>query len=114
MRELVLAVFDAASAADAAVQDLEVARIPSAVIQRGVRDGPELRDNSSASARPSVIVAVDEMHARHHGNPKSIWPARNRGARCGKPSTRIGQLTPAPESGRQVRLFHRAGMTPDS
>jgi hypothetical protein len=62
MRELVLAVFDAASAADAAVQDLEVTRIPSAVIQRGVRDGPELRDNSSASARPLVIVAVDEMH----------------------------------------------------
>ena len=50
MRELVLAVFDAASAADAAVQDLEVARIPSAVIQRGVRDGPELRDNSSTPA----------------------------------------------------------------
>jgi adenosine/AMP kinase len=63
MTELVLAVFDAASAADAAVQDLEVAHIPSAVIQRGVRNGPELRDNSSASARPLVIVAVDEMHA---------------------------------------------------
>ena len=62
MRELVLAVFDAASAADAAVQDLEVARIPSAVIQRGVRDGPEFRDDSRASARPLVIVAVDEMH----------------------------------------------------
>jgi hypothetical protein len=63
MTELVFAVFDASSAANAAVQDLEVARIPSAVIQRGVRDGLELRDNSSASARPLVIVAVDEMHA---------------------------------------------------
>ena len=57
MTELVLAVFDADSAANAAIQDLEVARIPSAVIQRGVRN------DSSASARPLVIVAVDEMHA---------------------------------------------------
>ena len=54
MRELVLAVFDAASAADAAVQDLEVARIPSAVIQRGSR---------APGAPPLVTVAVDEMHA---------------------------------------------------
>jgi hypothetical protein len=57
MTELVLAVFDADSAANAAIQDLEVARIPSAVIQRGVRN------NSSASARPLVTVTVDEMHA---------------------------------------------------
>jgi hypothetical protein len=57
MTELVLAMFDAASAANMAIQDLEVARIPSAVIQRGVRN------DSSASARPLVIVAVDEMHA---------------------------------------------------
>ena len=55
MTELVLAVFDAASAADAAVQDLEVARIPSAVIQRKV--------SGSTSAQPSVTVAVDEIHA---------------------------------------------------
>jgi hypothetical protein len=64
MTELVLAVFDAASAAGAAAQDLEVARIPSAVIRREVSDrNPKRRDNGSASARPSVIVAVDEMHA---------------------------------------------------
>ena len=64
MTELVLAVFDAASAAGAAAQDLEVARIPSAVIRREVSDrNPKRRDNSSASARPSVTVAVDEMHA---------------------------------------------------
>jgi hypothetical protein len=52
MTELVLAVFDAASTADAAVQDLKVARIPSAIIQREV----------PGSARPRVTVAVDEMH----------------------------------------------------
>jgi hypothetical protein len=63
MTELVLAVFEAASAAGAAAQDLEVARIPSAVIRREVSDrDPKRRDNGSASARPSVIVAVDEMH----------------------------------------------------
>jgi hypothetical protein len=65
MTELVLAVFDAASAAGAAAQDLEVARIPSAVIRREVSDrNSKRRDNSSAAARPSVIVTVDEMHAR--------------------------------------------------
>jgi hypothetical protein len=53
MTELVLAVFDAASVADAAVQDLEVARIPSVVIQR----------EAPGSARPRVTVAVDELHA---------------------------------------------------
>ena len=54
MTELVFAVFDAASAADAAVQDLEAAHIPSAVIQREVPGN---------TARPSVTVAVDEIHA---------------------------------------------------
>jgi hypothetical protein len=58
MTEMVIAVFDAASAADAAVQDLEVARIPTAVIRREIRD-----DSERSRARPSVIVAVDEMHA---------------------------------------------------
>jgi hypothetical protein len=33
MTEMVIAVFETASAADAAVQDLDVARIPSAVIR---------------------------------------------------------------------------------
>ena len=54
MTELVLAVFNAASAANAAVQDLEAARIPSAVIQRAV---------AAPGVRPWVTVAVDEMHA---------------------------------------------------
>jgi hypothetical protein len=53
MTESVLAVFDAASSADAAVQDLEVARIPSAIIRREV--------SGSTSAQHSVAVA--EIHA---------------------------------------------------
>jgi hypothetical protein len=42
MTETVIAVFDDASAADAALQDLEVARIPSAGIRReiGTTRGP--------------------------------------------------------------------------
>ena len=51
MTELVLAVFDAASAADAAVQDIAVARIPSGVIQEEAELGQR------------VTVAVNEMHA---------------------------------------------------
>jgi len=50
MTELVHAWFEATSAADAAVRELAVARIPSAVIRRGV-------------ARPTVTVAVDKIHA---------------------------------------------------
>jgi hypothetical protein len=69
------ATIDAATSAAAAAQDLEVARIPSAVVQRGVRDGRDSRGDSvwrrSADAWqskrshgwPSVTVAVDEMHA---------------------------------------------------
>ena len=53
MTETVIAVFDDASAADAAVQDLEVARVPSAGIRREIGDGPG----------PVVTVTVDEMHA---------------------------------------------------
>ena len=55
MTALVLAVFDAASAAGTAVQDLDAARIPSAVIKREV--------SGNTSARTSVTVAVDEIHA---------------------------------------------------
>jgi hypothetical protein len=55
MTTLVLAVFDAASTAGAAVQDLEAARIPSAVIKREVP--------GNTSAQSSVTVAVDEIHA---------------------------------------------------
>ena len=55
MTELVLAVFDAASAADAAVQDIAVARIPSGVIQEDLRGQAELGHR--------VTVAVNETHA---------------------------------------------------
>jgi hypothetical protein len=71
MTEMVIAVFETASAADAAVQDLDVARIPSAVIRRGMRDDRVLPDNQSTSSPQSkrgyglssVTVAVDEIHA---------------------------------------------------
>jgi hypothetical protein len=67
MTELVIAVFGAASVAEAAVHDLEAAQIPSAVIQREFGSGADSSAsawNRSASAwqRPMVIVAVDGMH----------------------------------------------------
>jgi hypothetical protein len=74
MTELVTAVFEAPSTAEAAIQDLEVARIPSVVIQRGTsgdRDGSASSWHSVAGAWhnkrsrdwPLVTVAVDEIHA---------------------------------------------------
>ena len=74
MTELVTAVFEAPSTAEAAIQDLEMARIPSVVIQRGAsgdRDGSASTWHSVAGAWhdkrsrdwPSVTVAVDEIHA---------------------------------------------------
>lgn len=70
MTEVVVAVFTASPAADAAVQDLKVARIPSAVIQQEVSD-PALHQDSKAVwpslagawQKSSVTVAVDERHA---------------------------------------------------
>jgi hypothetical protein len=59
MTALVLAVFDAASAAGAAVQDLEVARIPSAVIKREISGST----SAQSSVAVTVAVAVDEIHA---------------------------------------------------
>jgi len=65
MTEIVIAVFDTASAAKAAAQDLEVARIPSAVVQlqTGNRPDPPWPRSATAWQRPLVTVAVDEMHA---------------------------------------------------
>jgi hypothetical protein len=70
MTEVVVAVFAASRAADAAVRDLKVARIPSAVIQQGVSDHSSLHDGkavwhsvASAWQKPLVTVAVDEKHA---------------------------------------------------
>jgi hypothetical protein len=53
-------VFDTAKAADAAVQDLEAARIPSAVVQKG---SGSLRGNMRPGVQPLVTVAVDYKHA---------------------------------------------------
>ena len=55
MTELVLAVFHAASAADAAVQDIAVARKPSGVIQEDL--------GGEAEPGHRVTVAVNETHA---------------------------------------------------
>ena len=74
MTELVTGVFEAPSMAEAAIQDLETARIPSVVIQRGAsgdRDGSagtwhnvaDAWHNKRSRDWPSVTVAVDEMHA---------------------------------------------------
>jgi hypothetical protein len=43
MTQMVVAEFDAASAADAAVRDLEAAQFPSAVIRRYVNHDPDER-----------------------------------------------------------------------
>jgi len=58
MTEVIKAVFAAASAADAAVHDLQVARIPSATISRA-----NTRDSEQSHLRPLVTIAVDDMHA---------------------------------------------------
>jgi hypothetical protein len=70
MTEIVVAVFETPSSADAAVDDLTAARIPSAVVQRGggnstIRDDSDAVWHSNASRwqMPLVTVAVDEMHA---------------------------------------------------
>ncbi len=81
MTEIVTAVFETPSTAEAAINDLKVARIPSAVVQRG-GSRSALRDDSNAVwnrnantwQRPLVTVAVDEVHTdavtgilRQHG-----------------------------------------------
>jgi hypothetical protein len=74
MTELVLAVFDAASAADAAVQDLEVAGIPSAVIRRGVpgnRSAPSAVTVADAVAVTGILnlygpLKLEERAAKSH------------------------------------------------
>jgi hypothetical protein len=70
MIEIVTAVFETPANAEAAVQDLNVARIPSAVVQRGTSSSALREDsnavwhrNANAWQRPRVTVAVDEMHA---------------------------------------------------
>jgi hypothetical protein len=55
MKEMVVAVFEAGAMAEAAVQDLAVARIPSAAIRRSA--------SGWEAAYPMVTVVVDDIHA---------------------------------------------------
>ena len=61
----VVAGFDTASLADMALQDLEVARIPSAVVQRYAAADPDQRITPDGHSRgcAMVTVTVDELHA---------------------------------------------------
>ena len=69
MTEIVRALFETPATAEAAIQDLRVARIPSAVIEGGDRGNapqgsePLWDRNANAWQRPMVTVAVDKMHA---------------------------------------------------
>ena len=70
MTEIVRALFETPATAEAAIQDLSVARIPSAVVRRGSGDSVLRTDsdaiwhrNANAWQRPIVTVVVDEMHA---------------------------------------------------
>jgi uncharacterized protein (TIGR02271 family) len=94
MSEMIVAVFDTAAAAEAAVRDVEAARLPSLVVRRYTKDDPELRayqaeqkppqsfwswlfgadssapeyqvyDRSIAEGGTVVTVTVDEGHAAH-------------------------------------------------
>jgi hypothetical protein len=69
MNEVVVAVYRSASAAEAAVDDLEVARVPSATIRQFVSDPGaqegllELHSRSNASGDRVVTVTVEDRHA---------------------------------------------------
>jgi hypothetical protein len=70
MTEIVRALFESPATAEAAIEDLKVARIPSAVVRRGGGDSALRTDsnaiwhrNANAWQRPMITVAVDEMHA---------------------------------------------------
>ena len=70
MTEIVTAIFETPSTADAVVSDLKVARIPTAVVERGGSETTIREDsdaiwhrNASHWQMPMVTVAVDEMHA---------------------------------------------------
>jgi len=69
MNEVVVAVYRSASAAEAAVEDLKVARVPSATIRQFVSDPAaqegllELHNRSIASGDRVVAVTVEDRHA---------------------------------------------------
>ena len=69
MNEVVVAVYRSASAAEVAVEDLKVARVPSATIRQFVSDPAaqegllELHNRSIASGDRVVAVTVEDRHA---------------------------------------------------
>ena len=70
MMEVVVALFDSASSAEAAIDDLEIARIPSAQVRQfgnrpdSERGIIELRHASLVPGDRIVAVTVEEHHAR--------------------------------------------------
>ena len=69
MNEVVVAVYRSASAAETAVEDLTVARVPSATIRQFVSDPSAqegllaVHDRSIASGDRVVTVTVEDRHA---------------------------------------------------
>ena len=69
MNEVVVAVYRSASAAEAAVDDLKAARVPSATIRQfvsdpGAQEGlSELHNRSNVLGERVVTVVVEERHA---------------------------------------------------
>jgi hypothetical protein len=70
MNEVVIAVYKTALAAETAVEDLNVAKVPSAIVRQFVSDPAaregllEIPDRSMASGDRVVAVTVDDRHAR--------------------------------------------------
>ena len=58
--ETIVAAFDTTKAAEAAVEDLQAARVPSAMVQRG---HGSLRGRARAAVQPLVMVTADYKHA---------------------------------------------------
>jgi hypothetical protein len=69
MNEVVIAVYKTASAAETAVEDLKIARVPSAIIRQFVSDPAaaeellEVHNRSMTSGDRVVTVTVDDRHA---------------------------------------------------
>jgi len=57
MREIVVAVYDSRSAARAALEDLEIARIPTAMVH------PSVTWETVSGDQRSITVSVDDQHA---------------------------------------------------
>jgi hypothetical protein len=69
MNEVVIAVYKSTSAAGTAVEDLEAARVPSAIVRQFVNDAAapegllEVCNHSMASGDRVVAVTVEDRHA---------------------------------------------------